>query len=97
MFFSSFFRGRRAQGLSLNVIIIAVICIAVLVIILVMLVGRSRIFGEATTDCPSKGGSCEIGEGDKGDDCPFGMTKIFGARCEDGYVCCLGLEEQRVT
>lgn len=49
---------RKAQGMSLNVIIIAVIGIAILVILLFMVVGRTRIFGGAMSSCESKGGEC---------------------------------------
>lgn len=97
MFFHSFFKGRKAQGLSLNVIIIAVICIAVLVIILIMLVGKSKVFGSATADCPSKGGSCETGQGMTGSECPEGMTKMFGAKCDTGQVCCTQLDQAAAT
>lgn len=96
MFPPSFFRRRNAQGLSLNVVIIAVIAIAVLVILLVMLIGKTKIFGTATADCISKGGTCTTPNMDG--NCPDGRVKMFGAKCkESGKICCTQLEQAEYT
>ena len=49
---------RKAQGLSLNVIIIAAIALIVLVVISVIFASRSQIFGTETRSCTNKGGTC---------------------------------------
>lgn len=76
----SFFSSRKAQGLSLNVIIIAVIAIVVLVILIIMLTGKTRLFGQATTNCESKGGQCYSRACD-----PDTEVKQFGTDCAKRY------------
>lgn len=47
---------RRAQGLPITTIIIAILGLVVLVILFAITTGRLAIFGRATTECP---GRCE--------------------------------------
>ena len=49
---------RKAQGISMNVIIIAAIALLVLVILSVIFIGRMGGFGKATANCESQGGRC---------------------------------------
>ena len=46
---------KKAQGLSLNVIIIAVIALVILVVLILSFTGKWKIFGKTTTACASKG------------------------------------------
>jgi hypothetical protein len=84
----SFFSSRKAQGLSLNVIIIAVIAIVVLVVLIIIFTGKTRLFSQATTNCESKGGHCKP----KCD--PDTEVKQFGTDCASrenspGSECCI--------
>ena len=49
---------KKAQGISLNVIIIAAIALIVLVILVVIFSGRMNIFGKSISSCSSQGGVC---------------------------------------
>jgi len=49
---------KKAQGLSLNVIIIAALALLVLVILAVIFMGRIGMFGKESGDCATFGGSC---------------------------------------
>ncbi len=71
------FRNKKAQGLSMNVIIIAAIALLVLVVLSVIFVGRLGIFGEKAAACETVGGTCYV-------DCPAGTTEYpAGAKCPD--------------
>ncbi len=50
--------GKRAQGLPITTIIVAILGLVVLVILFAITTGRLAIFGRATSECP---GTC-IGE-----------------------------------
>ncbi len=56
---------KKAQGLSLNTIIIAALVLLVLVILAVIFTGRMGKWGSETSNCEKQGGSCieECGEG----------------------------------
>ena len=49
---------KKAQGISMNVIIIAAIALLVLVILSVIFIGRMGSFGRITGDCTTQGGRC---------------------------------------
>jgi hypothetical protein len=49
---------KRAQSISMNVIIIAAIALLVLVILSVIFMGRMGIWGKSVDDCVNKGGQC---------------------------------------
>ena len=85
---------KKAQGLSLNVIIIAALALLVLVILSVVFMTQSTIFSRETRSCTQQGGICVP----QGSDCPAGMSArtIGTMRClySDGSpnpneVCCL--------
>jgi hypothetical protein len=83
------FRNKKAQGISINVIIIAAIALLVLVVLSIIFVGRLNIFGVKTTACESVGGTCYV-------DCPTGTSEYSaGARCPDvegvKQKCCLAI------
>ena len=75
---------KKAQGMSMNVIIIAAIGLLVLVILSVIFIGRMGSFSSETGGCTSKGGTCYPGG------CPAGTTPFGSATCpEQGESCCL--------
>ena len=49
---------KRAQGLSISMIVAAVIGLAVLIIIIAIFAGRVGIFGKSMASCEEKGGFC---------------------------------------
>jgi hypothetical protein len=49
----SFFK--KAQGMSINVIIVAVIGLVVLVVLVLIMTGKTKIFSAATASCATKG------------------------------------------
>ena len=77
---------KKAQGISLNVIVIAAIALIVLVILSVIFIGRLGTFGKETAACENKGGTCVAGTA-----CGTGQTKLPGSKCETGQVCCVSL------
>lgn len=88
---------KKAQGLSMNVIIIAAIALLVLVILAVIFIGRMGKTAKSIDECP---GSCEASEQDcydKGayfkptsDPC---FDRITGEERPD-LICCVGVGQQ---
>ena len=75
---------KKAQGMSMNVIIIAAIALLVLVILSVVFIGRMTTFTDETGGCAGKGGTCYSGG------CPSGTTPFRSGTCsDDGEACCL--------
>ena len=54
---------RKAQGMPINVIIIAVLALIVLVVLVAIFTGRVRIFSETLQSCTAKQGRCEPYDG----------------------------------
>ncbi|MBI2136596.1 hypothetical protein HYU06_06000 [Candidatus Woesearchaeota archaeon] len=50
---------KKAQGMPINVIIIAVIALILLVVILTITSGKLKAFGKGTANCKAQGGYCE--------------------------------------
>ncbi|MFT4309948.1 MAG: hypothetical protein ACMXYL_05690 [Candidatus Woesearchaeota archaeon] len=80
---------KKAQGLPLNTIIIAIIVIVVLVVIILIFTGQIRIFQLGANPCVARGGFCT-------DDCPSDRAISQGNQyCVDhsaaGNICCRGL------
>jgi hypothetical protein len=78
---------KKAQGLPMNVIIIAALALLVLVIIAVIFAGWGKIFSQKTKECVATGGKCVdvCGVGD-GADYP---TEHPTAKCDDNQKCCI--------
>jgi uncharacterized membrane protein YqiK len=53
---------RKAQGMSLNVIVVAVIVLIILVVLVLIFTGKVKMFGSQTTDTASKytGTKCAV-------------------------------------
>ncbi len=62
---------KKAQGMSMNVIIIAAIALLVLVILSVVFIGRMTTFTDETGGCAGKGGTCYSGG------CPSGTSVSY--------------------
>jgi len=76
-------RYRRAQGLPMNVIIIAALALLVLVILAVVFSGKIKQFMQGADDCISKKGECvPESEGCDG-------AVIPAQACEKGKICCV--------
>jgi len=76
---------KKAQGLSLNVIIIAVLALLVLIVLAVLLINYINGTNEGLKDCQFKGGKCV--EYMDHDSCPSQQT-IPGTTCPDDGFCC---------
>ena len=85
----------KAQGLSLNVVIIAVLGLAVLFILITMLVTKSKSVGEADT-CEGAGGECISKEKSCSDEKGDEWKKWPLKKCQDDKarenICCLKIE-----
>ena len=76
---------KKAQGISINVIIVAAIALIGLVVLVAIFTGRLGAFTAGVTSCTDKGGTCEAS-------CTGDTTTLPGTACEkDGNVCCLPL------
>jgi hypothetical protein len=75
---------KKAQGISMNVIIIAAIALIVLVILSVIFIGRMGAFGSASENCDKLGGTCYGGPCDA-----QGLQSHPTAECDEGQFCCI--------
>lgn len=74
---------KKAQGMSMNVIIIAAIALLVLVVLSVIFIGRMGQFGQQTGACDKQGGTCYDGSS-----CPAATAK-YDLKCAEGQTCCI--------
>jgi len=75
---------KKAQGISINVIIIAAIALLVLVVLSVIFMGRLGQWGARVAECENKGGRCaDIGEscGDPGSSVEDYPTRFLDWEC----------------
>ncbi len=82
---------KKAQGISINVIVVAAIALLVLVVLSVVFLGRFGLFTQQSADCENKGGRCAVGS------CPPGTNPYGAWTCPDtssGAVqtCCLNVQ-----
>lgn len=83
---------KKAQGISINVIIVAAIALLVLVILSVIFIGRLGTFSSSVGECENKGGSCVLST----DDCPEDKPTPFSEwQCpdvdEESQKCCISV------
>lgn len=76
---------KKAQGLTLNTIIIAALVLLVLVILALIFTGRIQIFGSETAACENNGGTCK-------DSCVENEAEYRAAKCPAEQVCCVAAE-----
>jgi hypothetical protein len=88
---------KKAQGMSLKVIIIAVIALIVLVVLILIFTGKVKFFGSQTSDTASKytGNKCAVpGTNNKCETDPYTCRQQGGVYDESeyddcGYGCCM--------
>ncbi len=93
---------KKAQGLSLNTIIIAIIVLIVLVVIIMVFTGYfSSRFTPGVTSCVNAGGTCESKDDGCGFDAFSNKIPTLAATCEvQDTICCskgLGVGEEKRT
>ncbi len=85
---------KKAQGISINIVIVAAVALLVLVILSVIFMGRMGTFSATSKDCVAQGGKCFV----KTDGCGSGTTPGDNAftteystwTCSDtAQVCCI--------
>lgn len=92
---------KKAQGLSMNTIIIAAIALVVLVVLIVLVMNYTGKVPEATS-CENQGGRCvpPLTDENRFDTCSSGRSPLkadvsyapHAAKCPtEGDVCCLGI------
>jgi hypothetical protein len=81
---------KKAQGLPINTIILAILAIAVLFIILFLVVRKGGEFAQATSNCESLGGKCISGGCSS---LPSGIP--VSGNCPQGQSCCRELVPQK--
>ncbi len=84
-------KSKKAQGLPINVIIIAVIALILLVVILAITTGKLKVFGKGTANCKAQGGDCKTKE-----ECIAPKyTTLDSTNCKDESpdkpICCIAL------
>ena len=80
---------KKAQGLSINVIIVAALALIVLVILGVVFMGRIGLFAGQTSDCEGNGGVCRS-ESDGGCLTEERINRGFVCQEEEDS-CCMGV------
>ena len=72
---------KRAEGLPINMIILAILALAVLVVFIVIFTKTSGNFSSVVASCDSKGGECM-----QENQCQYQKTSLT---CPDKQVCCI--------
>lgn len=83
---------KKAQGLSINTIIIAAIALLVLVVLSVVFTGRMGFWTKETSNCePGVGRCAEVGVscGEPGSGVESYPTTYTAANCPEGETCCI--------
>ncbi len=93
---------KKAQGLSLNTIIIAIIVLIVLVVLIMVFTGYfGTKFTPGVTSCANSGGNCQFAKDDGSNGCGYdafgdSIAKL-GGTCPGEQICCskgLGKSEE---
>jgi len=86
---------KKAQGISMNVIVIAALALLVLVIVALITTGRLGIFSKEVSECKNQGGVCA----DEGVECGTPDTNVenypteyTGVSCGENRKCCLPIK-----
>ncbi len=83
---------KKGQGISINVLIIALVALIVLIVIIAIFTGKIRGVNTGLQDCMTKGGKCE-----KSEDCPPGSSEVIGvSSCpNEDEKCCISVFEKK--
>lgn len=95
----SFFNNKKAQGISINVIILIVLGIAVLVVLIIIVGSKTNLFGRTLSSCEQKGAGARCISEDNEELCD-GTIHRYGTDCakryeeggeplSDGPLCCV--------
>ena len=71
---------KKAEAMSLNVIIVAILALLVLVVLALVFTGKIKVFGTGTRNCAGLGGGCEA------DGCEFNEAALPDTNCAN-YCC----------
>ena len=75
---------KKAQGVSLTVIIVAILALLVLVVLSAIFIGKTGTTVQGFNDCENKGGVCQI------ESCGEGYVLMTAYTCPtEGDHCCL--------
>ena len=95
--------GKKGQGLSMTVIVVAILALVILVILLLVLTGKLALFGGKAQECPGvcSGWESTMTTAAEAKECPDGYTRLgpgsmyidktTGRECE-GH-CCISVGE----
>ena len=95
MMMSNFFSSsKKAQGLSINMVIMVVLGLIVLIVVIAVVTGKFRLFGKESVSCASRGGAGP--DGGCYDVCPSGSVANRGTDCsqrtDNKKICCVPFE-----
>ncbi len=79
---------KKAQGLSMNMIILAAIALIVLIVLVVIFYGKAKSFSASAEDCVQKGGKCTP----KTESCDG--PNLGKMNCKDDEFCCMKMGEE---
>ncbi|MBS3098537.1 hypothetical protein J4209_07130, partial [Candidatus Woesearchaeota archaeon] len=82
---------KKAQGLSINVIIIAALALIVLVVLIVIFTGQTRKTISTLESCGGIAGSCR----EKSSGCLSGEVEKSDAKCQGTQVCCIRIFNEK--
>ncbi|MBU0756462.1 MAG: hypothetical protein KKF44_00215 [Nanoarchaeota archaeon] len=88
---------KKAQGLSVNTIIVAALALLVLVVIALIFTGKIQLFTSSSDECTNNGGICVTDEIDLETGqlkyCSGSYDKVeSGFDCSEDFVCCRKLK-----
>ena len=82
---------KKAQGLSLNTIIIAIIVLIVLVVVVMIFTGYfSKIFTPSVKSCTTQAGECA-------QECTGQLGSEISGTCPEGFKCCSKIKQEDFT
>ena len=74
---------KKAQGMPVNVIIVAALALMVLVVLVVIFSGKVKLFSESLQSCTAKQGQC------KPSPCQDNYASISNTECKKPETCCV--------
>ncbi len=80
---------RKAQGLPMNVIVIAAIALLVLVVLALIFMGRIGGFGRGVAECQNQGGICRQSACLSGENEYAPATDACQRANDETYLCCI--------
>ena len=84
-------KNKKAQGMSINLIVVAAVALLVMVILIAMFSSKIGDFGTQKDGCIAQGGICVTGTGGR---CDTGQIRIDSSNskdCPSPKICCIQL------